>query len=591
LLLPGDQTFSRANFGANGQLLWAWDQALGHLDSDLEFEWILDASAESGLDSRTISYTVSETGEIYAIGQTSDYGAGDIDLWLCEYSCEGAVVSNAQAAFGSGVDDPYIFLFNDVHQNQSFDLVDTSGEAHVLWLNGVHIPDPTQPTDFHAIVGRIDAAEGTAWVRTADLDGGFFLTSRSFDRGSLSMASRNTGAGFEGYLVQLDTAGDVQWELSTNDGYDIFAMSGRLRLADDRILITGYSEAPGDRRRAIVIAVGPSGPEWTLSIAEAGDTFFTGAVQLPGGDIVAYGTVNVSGGSASRALFVRLDTDGVVVTQCSYGDDVEDYEIEQFAYMPDGTLAVLASIGTSEYWVASINQGGIIQWENRLSTDSVSGAIQLELVDPSRTESYTTSRVVVIGKKTGFSLVQDQIAIVFETSGAVHSALSWTSSHAGSLPTVQTDEATGSLYLYSEVESASGPGAEDALLVRYDSTMNFVWSHIYGGTGDDKIRHLDFNADGEILVSGLTDSFDAFQVDPFLLGLGLDGETTESCWVHDVTPSTFAGIASGTSFSFTLTMLEETIDFITVDLLETPTFVENTASHTISSPTATLDDC
>ena len=594
LILAGDQSFSRANIAANGQLLWAWDQALGHLDSDLDFEWILDASAETGLDSRTISYTTSEDGQIYAIGQTSDYGAGGVDLWICEYSCEGELISNGQIAYGSAVDDPYLFLFNDVHLNQGWDLADTSGEASVLWVNGVYVPDPSDPSDTRGIVGRIDRDAGTSWVRSGSLGLPTLLTCRSFNGGSLSVGVHLTGSDYEGYLVQLDTTGDVQWEVSTDDAYDIFVMSGRLRLADDRILFTGYADDSSSDRSAIAIAVGPSGPEWAISLADDGDTSFAGAVQLPGGDIVAYGSVETTAGDPSSGLFVRMTTSGTVSVERAYGDGVNDFEIEQLALMSDGSITVLATVGFADAWVAKLNQGGIVQWQKDLTTDSLVGG-SFEILVPAETESYTTDDVLVFGRKQDLGagpLNADVIGVVIASSGTVTSALEWTNTTGliGS-PRVYTDSGTGAFYLFADITHPSGAGGEDALLVRYDDDLAVDWMNLYGGANDDSISYLDFNADGEILVSGITNSFNSTDDDAFLIGLGIDGETTQSCWVHDVTADTFTGISASTITTSLLNMTDGTFDFIAVDFLGTSTFVESTASHAISSTTATLDDC
>jgi len=594
LLLPGDQSFSRANIGANGQLLWAWDQSIGHLNSSFEFEWILDASSESGLDSRTISYTTSDAGEIFASGQTSDYGAGSVDTWVCEYSCSGAVVSGSQLAFGAVVDDTNLFLFNDVHLNQGFDLDDTTGEANIHWLNGVYSPNELDPWDIHAIVGRIDSDAGTSWARSVDLNGGGFITSRAFNAGSLSMATRIDGDDVEGYLVHLDTDGDVEWEVSTSEAFDTFALSGRLRLDDGRLLLTGSTSEDGGAKRALAVVVSETGVDWNLSLGDGGDTSFSGAVQLPGGDIIAYGSVSVVDGDPSRALIVRMQTDGTVVVQRSYGDDILDYSVDALAMMPGGALSLMAGVDFAEGWIASINQGGILQWQKHLSSDSPLGGT-FELVVPDQTEFYSSSDVMVYGKKNDFGLAEDNIADVFAVivdgpTGAVVSAHEWTGTENNPAPTVYTDENTGSLYMFAEIANPSGAGGEDGLLVRYSSGLSFVWSKLYGGESDDSIEHLDFNEDGELLISGLTNSFSSTDVDPFLLGVGLDGETSQDCWVEDVTPGTFTGVAAGSATTLTHFMGESSFSFSSVDLLDISALFDNSASHSIESTSATLDD-
>jgi hypothetical protein len=593
LILPGDQSFSRANIGANGQLLWAWDQAIGHLDSNFDFEWILDASAEIGLEDRSISYATSDSGQIFANGQTSEFGAGSVDTWLCEYSCSGEVVSGSQIAYGSSLDESLVFLLSDTYLNRGFDPDDDTGEAHVHWIYGVHLPDPSDPTNMRALVGRIDSEAGTSWVRSGSLGLPPLQTCRSFNGGSLSVGIHFTGSDYEGYLVQLDTTGDVQWEVSTDDAYDIFVMSERLRLADDRILFTGYADDSSSDRSAIAIAVGPSGPEWAISLADDGDTSFAGAVQLPGGDIVAYGSVETTAGGPSSGLFVRMSTSGTVSVERAYGDGVNDFEIKQLALMSDGSITVRATVGSADAWVAKLNQGGIVQWQHDLTTDSFSGG-SFEILVPAETESYTTDDVLVFGRKLDIGagpLNADVIGVVIASTGTVTSALEWTNT-TGLIgaPRVYTDSGTGAFYLFADITHPSGAGGEDALLVRYDDALAVDWMNLYGGANDDSISYLDFNAAGEILVSGITNSFNSTNDDAFLIGLGIDGETTQSCWVHDVTADTFTGISASTITTSLLNMTDGTFDFIPVDLLETPAYFENTASHTISSTSATLDD-
>jgi hypothetical protein len=401
LLLPGDQGFSRANFGENGQLLWAWDQAIGNLDETFQFEWVLDASAETGLEDRTISYTVSDDGEVHASGQTTSFGAGDTDVWVAEYTCDGSVVAGSQTTFGSPEDDVSVFLFNDLHQNQSFDLEDDSGESHVHWLNGVYIPDPLPPFESHAIVGRLDSEDGSSWARSADLGGGIFRTARAWD-GSVSLSTLvqlgGPGSEYEGYLVHLDEDGDVVWESATAGAYDTFSMVDLKRLADGRLVACGESESGSGPRRALTVAFSDSGVEWSHSLGALGDVSFSGAIPLPGGDLVAFGSGDVGGTGFSDAFVVRMEADGDVVWSKAYGTGTVDHAAEQLALMPDGSFAVLARVGSEDAWVASLDDNGELQWQFDIVSDSNAGA-SFELVDPARTESFTSSKVMVVGHK------------------------------------------------------------------------------------------------------------------------------------------------------------------------------------------------
>ena len=66
--------------------------------------------------------------------------------------------------------------------------------------------------------------------------------------------------------------------------------------------------------------------------------------------------------------------------------------------MSDGSITVLATVGSADAWVAKLNQGGIVQWQKDLTTDSLVGG-SFEILVPAETESYTTDDVLVFGRK------------------------------------------------------------------------------------------------------------------------------------------------------------------------------------------------
>jgi hypothetical protein len=69
-----------------------------------------------------------------------------------------------------------------------------------------------------------------------------------------------------------------------------------------------------------------------------------------------------------------------------------------------------------------------------------------------------------------------------------------------------------------------GLGGEDILLVRLDTSGNFLWSNTYGGSGTDNGWDLTEQDDGSLIILGFSDSFSTGDFDMYLINVDSLGE-------------------------------------------------------------------
>lgn len=78
-------------------------------------------------------------------------------------------------------------------------------------------------------------------------------------------------------------------------------------------------------------------------------------------------------------------------------------------------------------------------------------------------------------------------------------------------------------YLVSGLTKSFGNGGEDALLVKFDSSGNFVWNKTWGGASDDVGYGLTWSNDGGCIMTGYTRSYGAGSLDSYIAKFDSNG--------------------------------------------------------------------
>ena len=83
-------------------------------------------------------------------------------------------------------------------------------------------------------------------------------------------------------------------------------------------------------------------------------------------------------------------------------------------------------------------------------------------------------------------------------------------------------------YLASGSTQSYGAGGVDALLIKYDTNGNVVWSKVWGGIGDDYTSSIISTSDGGYLASGYTNSYGSGETDALLIKYDASGNVVWS---------------------------------------------------------------
>ncbi len=190
---------------------------------------------------------------------------------------------------------------------------------------------------------------------------------------------------------------------------------------------------------------------WARSYGGSGDEFvFRGVVPGSDGGYLIAGLTNSSGAGKNDVWIIKLDDDGSISWQKTFGG-IRNEEPRSLQPTSDGGYVVAGptnsfGAGGNDMWVLKLDAGGNIQWERTYG-----------------------------GPKA------DVAHAIQQTSDGGYVVAGFTMSF--------------------------GAGSRDYFVVKLDSGGGIEWQRSYGGAKDDVIRFVKQVSDGGYLVAGFTHSF------------------------------------------------------------------------------------
>jgi len=162
----------------------------------------------------------------------------------------------------------------------------------------------------------------------------------------------------------------------------------------------------------------------------------------------------------------------------------------------------------------------------------------------------------------------DNTVVKYDASGNLLWQTAWhLNSNNGTLSSPVTDNA-GNIYNIGLTGAVPFPGGQDVMLVKFDASGALVWDAVWSGTGTETAQGIAYSQDGNVYVTGWTDSFGAGDRD--VLVLKFDATTGELIWQKtwggtDLEEST--GIVVGPDGLITVAGISESFDTNWKDLL------------------------
>ena len=341
-------------------------------------------------------------------------------------------------------------------------------------------------------------------------DGGFITTGHSVSFGGL-------------WVVKLDSEGAVDWEKSYG-GSGSWGERIIQETSDGGYIVVGTTSDPFTGIDAWVLKLDSDGSiDWQKRYGgPSDDDDFPLAVQQTsdGGYIVAGYTGITLDFPIIQPLYdmwaMKLDSSGSIEWQYKYDLNDEDYansiqETSDGGYIMAGET--VNGAGGSDFLVLKLNSDGIIAWQK--SYGGTGGEKAQSIVE-------TDSGYVVAGGTYSFGVLGSDMWILnLDTDGNIVWQKTYGSAEDEWAQSIRTTADGG--YVVAGYTWSFGAGNGDFWVLKLNSDGSTYWQRRYGGLDPDYSYCVQQTEDEGYAAAGLTFSFGAGQCDFWVLRLASDG--------------------------------------------------------------------
>jgi len=255
----------------------------------------------------------------------------------------------------------------------------------------------------------------------------------------------------------------------------------------------------------------------------------------PDGYIVAGKTVTALGGDDFWVL--KLDANGGVVWEKIYGDDGDEYA-SSIQQTTDGGYIVAGkttSFGAGDYdfWVLKLDVDGNVTWQKTYGGGERDIAHSIQ--------ETTDSGYIVAGSTKSFGAGDyDFWVLKLSFNGTVVWEKTYGGGHSDSAKSIQ-QTSDGGYVIAGDTWFTFGAGSSDFWVLKLDDNGNITWERTYGGSSFDAASSVQQTSDGGYIVAGDTWSFGVEIGDLWVLKIDGNGQIPDC----DVIGTSVASVSEG----------------------------------------------
>jgi uncharacterized delta-60 repeat protein len=289
--------------------------------------------------------------------------------------------------------------------------------------------------------------------------------------------------------------------------------------ADGKFIAAGYTYSFGaGSSDAWVLKLDSDGSvAWQKTYGGSSTDSIRSIQQTPDGGYIAAGWTSSFGACDSNAWVLKLNSDGGIAWQKTYGqrDYNRIYSIQQTAdggYIAAGDMSDLGW-SSSDAWVLKLNSDGSIAWQKTYGHSIYVGD------DPVYSIQQTADGGYIAVRKFGGN------ARIFKLNS--DGSMAWQKKYGeigiDEIKSIQQTADGG--YVAAGYTYSFGAGSSDAWILKLDSDGNIIWEKSYGWSRSDHVVSIKETADGGYIAAGDTNSFGESysDYDSWLLKLRSDG--------------------------------------------------------------------
>lgn len=230
---------------------------------------------------------------------------------------------------------------------------------------------------------------------------------------------------------------------------------------------------------------------WTRTFGgDLADVLYSVEQTLDSGFILA-GQTRSFGMGNTDAYLIRTDARGNLIWSKTYGGVDFDWFSCIQRTEDNGFIACGSTSGI--FYLTKIDLDGNILWTKSIAAGSWASSIQ---------QTFDKGYII-----TGYAVVGDYHICLVKTDSVgnvVWSKISASSLGEGGQCVKQCSDSS---YVITGYTNDFGAGAQDAFLLKVDTSGNFKWMKTYGGIWEDIGYHLEQTSDNGFVISGRTESF------------------------------------------------------------------------------------
>ena len=264
-----------------------------------------------------------------------------------------------------------------------------------------------------------------------------------------------------------------------------------------------------------------SGSRFAKVYSSTGDnTAHSGTVTSDSGYIFA-GHTDSTGAGSDDFLVVKLDSDGSVVWEKSYGD-VRSNMVRDIVQTSDGGYLVAGSTFTGaksyEVYLMKLDSTGGLTWSKQYGGDDSDWIYSVR--------QTSDSGYILAGNTDSFGggTDTDMWVLKLDSSGNEQSHTRLGGSATDTAHSIRQTNDGG--YVLTGITASYGAGTADLMVVKMDSSLAVTWAKSYGGTGNQKGQSIQQTADDGYIVAGYSDSFGSSGAMVWVLKLDSSGNVT-----------------------------------------------------------------
>jgi len=253
----------------------------------------------------------------------------------------------------------------------------------------------------------------------------------------------------------------------------------------------------------VFLSFTPLFSQWARSYGDTmADEYPYSILQTSDGGYIAAGQTSSYGAGARDIWVVKLDWDGAVEWQYTYGGADHDfpYSIQQTS---DGGYIVAGytysfGAGQTDSWVLKLFSDGTVDWQG---TCGGTGNDEAFCIQQTSDGGY-----IAVGSTNSFGAGNSDVWVVkLDSDGSiVWQNTSGGANYESAFCIQQTDDGG---YIVAGYTDSFGAGLQDVWIIKLASNGTITWQKTYGGPNNDLARSIRQTSDGGYIVAAYTDSF------------------------------------------------------------------------------------